>query len=211
VKFRRARRFWFVLAAGGAVVAIGSRLHRGWGATAEERAASLPGDEFIATPIYRSTRAITIDAPPESIWPWLVQMGMGRGGWYSYDKWVALVSSDSAESAQTIIPELQDLQLGDPVDLIKQMVFSVRQLDVNHALVLHADEHQVPMQPWVKTWAFVLRPQGDGSTRLVVRESSAWSMKYVGVLTAVTNWFWFFAARRQLINLKRLAESAATS
>ncbi|MDR2373321.1 MAG: hypothetical protein LBD77_04330 [Bifidobacteriaceae bacterium] len=203
------RRVWGV-GAGLAVVggiAIGARLHRGWGATADERAAPLPGDDLIANPVFESTRAITIQAAPDSVWPWLVQMGMGRGGWYSYDSWAALISSVPTASASRIIPKFQNLRLGDAVELGDRMVFQVKDLRPNRALVLHADEHQVPLQPWIKTWAFVLEPLEGGATRLLVRERSSWTRRWVGAATAVTGWIWFWATRRQLKNLKALVEA----
>ncbi|MDR0592837.1 MAG: hypothetical protein LBG60_06185 [Bifidobacteriaceae bacterium] len=207
MRLRSALRISAALAAVGAIT-VGSRLHRGWGATAAERAAPLPGDDLVRQPIFHSTRAITIEAAPEAVWPWIVQMGMGRGGWYSYDDWAGRVSSVSAVSASAVIPDLQDLKVGDAVDLIDRMVFRVQDLQPNRALVLHADEHQMPLQPWVKSWAFVLQPIEGGSTRLLVRERSVWRRKWVGLLTAFTNWAWFLATRRQLKNLKALAEAA---
>ncbi|MDR2347967.1 MAG: hypothetical protein LBD90_05005, partial [Bifidobacteriaceae bacterium] len=154
------------LAAAGAI-AVGSRLHRGWGASGEEQAAAMPGDDLVSNPIYRSTRAITIDAPPEAIWPWLVQMGMGRGGWYSNDRLLGLISPVSTQSAATIVEAYQDLKVGDPVDLILSMTFKVAELIPNEALVL-LGEKQVPLQPWRKSWVFVLRPLPGGATRLLV-------------------------------------------
>jgi hypothetical protein len=168
----------------------------------------LPGDDLIENPVFRSTRAITIEAPPEAVWPWLVQMGMGRAGWYSFDSWAAKVSTVPTTSASAVITHLQDLKVGDPIDLVDRMVFHVQDIQPNRALVLHADEHQVPLQPWIKTWAFVLEPLEGGSTRLIVRETSVWERKWIGVLTAITNWFWFFATRRQLKNLKALVEAS---
>jgi hypothetical protein len=206
----KPRTAWGIGAALGAIgaIVVGSRSHRGWGATREELAAPLPGDDSVLNPVFRSTRAITIEAPPEAVWPWLVQMGMGRAGWYSYDSWAAKFSSVPTVSATTILPHLQELKAGDPVDLINRMVFHVLDLQPNRALVLHADEHQMPLQPWVKSWSFALQPLEGGSTRLLVRELSRWDRKWVGFLTSFTNWVWFLATRRQLKNLKALVEAA---
>jgi hypothetical protein len=206
----KSRGAWGAGAALAAVAAvlIGASWHRRWGATPAEAAGPLPGDDLISQPVFQSTRAITIEAAPQAVWPWLVQMGMGRGGWYSYDWWLGKLSITPAVSAAAIIEDLQDLKVGDAVDLIDKMVFRVQDLRPNRALVLHADEHQIPLQPWVKSWAFVLEPLEGGATRLIVRERSAWDHKWIGFLTAFTNWLWFVANRRQLKNLKALAEAA---
>jgi hypothetical protein len=206
MKLRKAWCAGAVLIGAGAI-ALGSRLHRGWGATPEEQAAPLPGDELVPTPIFSSTRAITIQAPPAAVWPWVVQLGMGRAGWYSYDSWAARVSSVSTTSASTVIPDLQDLKVGDAVDLIDKIFFKVHDLQPDRALILLTD-YELPLQPWLKSWTFVLEPVEGGATRLLVRERSDWQRKWVGFLTAGTNWLWFFATRRLLKNLKALVEAA---
>jgi hypothetical protein len=193
--------------AAAAVVAVGARLHRGWGSTPEERVGPLPGDDLIPNPKFRSTRAITIDARPEAVWPWLVQMGAGRGGWYSYDTLAGLFSGPPTVSATSIVEPLQDLRVGDPVDLVDRMVFSVAELIPGEAMVLLADENQKPLQPWTKSWTFALKPVPGGATRLLVREVSAWDSALVGTATAFTGWLWFLATRRQLLNLKTLVET----
>jgi hypothetical protein len=88
--------------------------HSRWGATPAEVSATMPGDELVPKPKIISTRAITIDAPPRDVWPWLVQIGQGRGGFYSYDALENLVRCD-IHSSDRIIPQLQQL---DPGDLI---------------------------------------------------------------------------------------------
>jgi hypothetical protein len=196
------------LVAGASAVAIGARLHRTWGATAEEAAASLPGDGLIDPVSFRSTRAITIEAPPAAVWPWLAQMGMGRGGWYSYDGLLRLISPVPTDSAAEIVDGFQNLKAGDPVELIMTMVFRVAELVPNEALVLLADANQQPHQPWRKSWTFALRPLPGGATRLIVREISGWDSRLVGAATAVTGWLWFLGARRQLKNIKALAEAS---
>jgi hypothetical protein len=81
-----------------------------WGATDEELARALPGDELVTTPTFNATRAISIAAPPERVWPWLVQVGSRRAGWYSYD---LLDNLGHHRSTRRIIPELQQLTPGD--------------------------------------------------------------------------------------------------
>src|SRR2546428_8278858 len=87
--------------------------HLRWGATEEEVRRTLPGDEVVIDPTFDATRAITVEAPPEDIWPWIVQMGFGRAGWYSYD----LLDNFGRRSAKQIIPSLQDVQAGDVVPM----------------------------------------------------------------------------------------------
>ncbi|HEY7362445.1 MAG TPA: hypothetical protein VH642_16635, partial [Streptosporangiaceae bacterium] len=83
-----------------------------WGATPEEAARELPGDDLLASPDVIATRAITIDAPPAAVWPWLVQMGSGRGGVYTYD-WIENLFGLDMHSADRIVPEWQTMRVGD--------------------------------------------------------------------------------------------------
>ena len=85
------------------------RRHLRWGATNAELAGEMPGDEIVPNPSFSATRAITIDAPPEAVWPWLVQIGFGRAGFYSYD----LFDNAGRPSAETILPEYQSPKVGD--------------------------------------------------------------------------------------------------
>jgi hypothetical protein len=94
------------------------------------------------------------------------------------------------------------------VELILPMMFQVGEIVPNEYLLLVADENQQPLQPWVKTWVFALKPLEGGSTRLLVRETSAWSSWLVGAATACTGWLWFWGTRRQLKNIKALAEAS---
>ena len=90
--------------------------HQRWGATHEEVEAFWPGDEFIARPMVSSTHAVTIQAPLSKVWPWLVQIGQGRGGFYSYE-FVENAMGLRIENADRILPEWQNLQVGDVVPL----------------------------------------------------------------------------------------------
>lgn len=87
-----------------------------WGATVEEVEQPLPGDDLLAEPDIVATRAVWIDAPPKAIWPWLVQMGSGRGGAYTYD-WIENLLGLDMHSAKEILPEFQDLKVGDTCPL----------------------------------------------------------------------------------------------
>jgi hypothetical protein len=103
--------------------------HR-WGATDAEVRRAMPGDDRIPDAA-STTRAITIAAPAEQVWPWLVQLGYGRGGWYSYD-WI---DNDGQPSADRILPELQQLQVGDQILMLPEVGPRVREVDPNRFFV----------------------------------------------------------------------------
>jgi len=135
-----------------------------WGATDEEISRAMPGDlDHIGW-----TRAITIDAAPEQIWPWLVQWGQGRGGWYSYD-WLENLFGFDIHTADRILPEYQNLAVGDPVCMARGFCTShVTVLEPNRWLSWQAkDDKGNPV--W--TFTFGLFPVDASHTRLVVRES----------------------------------------
>jgi hypothetical protein len=151
----------------------------GWGASRQERHQPLPGDDLIPAR-WQTTRGITISASAEEIWPWLVQIGYGRGGWYSSDRLERRVGAgDFVEggSAKRIIPELQRLAVGDTVALSPAGGLTVEVLEPARALVLHyrmnlltaaqAHDGDPAILDW--TWAFVLTPVDETSCRLLVR------------------------------------------
>jgi hypothetical protein len=132
-----------------------------WGASAEEAAGSFPGDELLAEPDIVATRAITIGAPPSAVWPWLVQMGPGRAGAYTYD-WIENLFGLNMHSADRIHPEWQGLQVGEVVRSGEDKPgMRVEILEPERALVNRSEAGD-----WV--WAFVLVPE-NGSTRLISR------------------------------------------
>jgi hypothetical protein len=132
-----------------------------WGATDVEATREMPGDEFQPNAPLVSTRAITVDAPPEAIWPWLVQMGPGRGGAYTYD-WIENLFGLNMHSADDVLPEFQGLKVGDVMALGKKGPrMRVEILEPDNALVFRSED-----EAWV--WAFGLFPQ-EGGTRLVSR------------------------------------------
>ena len=102
-----------------------------WGATAEEVARSMPGDDLVPSPSFCATRAITIHGRPEDVWPWLVQIGYGRAGFYGYDLIENLGSSTGVRSAGSILPELQHPKTGDvlPISAVASLVFGSIQPD----------------------------------------------------------------------------------
>jgi hypothetical protein len=136
-----------------------------WGATADEATRTMPGDDLLADPDVQTTRAIRIDAAPEDVWPWVVQMGSSRGGAYTYD-WIENLLGLDMHSADEILPQFQDLAVGDVEPLGGGgPVMRVEILDPARAMVLRSEDGN-----WV--WAFGLQPDG-ASTRLVSRNRIA--------------------------------------
>ena len=134
---------------------------RNWGATPDDVAREMPGDDLLPDPHVLTTRAIHVDAPAGAVWPWLVQMGAGRAGAYTYD-WIENLLGLDMHSADEILPEFQHLHVGDELPISpKGVVLRVEVLDAERAMVLRSDDHH-----WV--WAFGLTPEGSG-TRLVSR------------------------------------------
>jgi hypothetical protein len=132
---------------------------------ADEASVPIPGDDLLAAPDLLTTRAIHIEAPPNLIWPWLVQMGPGRGGAYTYD-WIENLLGLDMHSADAIMPEYQDLKVGDAQRLgTGGPVLRVAVLEPERALVLHSEDGN-----WV--WAFALIPVVNG-TRLISRNRIA--------------------------------------
>jgi len=138
--------------------------YRKWGASVEEVSMPLPGDEQVANPRLDSTRAITIQAPAAEIWPWLVQMGQGRGGLYSYVKLENLAKCDM-HNADRIIPEYQHLDVGDKIRLSQDEnvpCFVVTAIEHGRAIILGGDDPPT-------SWGFILDPIDENSTRLIIR------------------------------------------
>ncbi len=134
-----------------------------WGTTPEELARVMPGDVLISNPTNTATGAVTVNAPPEDIWPWLVQMGTGRGGLYSYDWLDRLFGFLDRPSATRILPEFQQLRVGDEIPWGRDEL-TVSVLEPLRALALSLDAHGME---WV--WQFGLYPVDDQHTRLVDR------------------------------------------
>lgn len=130
--------------------------HMRWGATDAENLRSMPGDELIHG-AGQATRAISVAARPDEVWPWLVQLGYGKAGWYSYD-WI---DNDFQPSADRIIPEYQNLEVGDKILMMPEMGFVVRSIDEPNSIVSVLEDGST-------SWCLALYPQDD-STRLVSR------------------------------------------
>jgi hypothetical protein len=147
-------------------LSVGRRPCLTWGATSEETHRAMPGDEFLPNPDILTTRAVSISAPPSAIWPWLVQMGSGKGGVYTYD-WIENILGLRMHSADEILPQFQDRKVGDVEQLGPNGPrLRVENLDAEQAMVLHSEDGN-----WV--WAFCLYPSGESTTRLISRNRIA--------------------------------------
>lgn len=176
---------------------------RTWGATAEERERTMPGDPEGERPGYFTTRAITVNAPPDAIYPWLVQMGKGRGGLYSWDFLDRLFGFIDAPSAKVILPEFQDLKPGDEIPLGRGANFPVVDLRKDEFLLLGGEPE--PGMRW--TWTTALYPQPDGTTRLVTRNTGEWGKGWKAALVLnVIDLAAFVMTHRWLNVLKQRAE-----
>ena len=176
-----------------------------WGASPEEISASLPGDELVPSPRIHYTRALSINASPEQIYPWIVQLGADRGGMYSYTWFETNILRCKLINADRIHEEWQDVKVGDKVKMCPDEnmppAYVVAQMDPKQAIVLgHQDGDQ-----WVEVWQFVLVPQQDGTTRLVIRSRNA-----------AEGWFWniirpgeFIMMRGMMLGIKERAEGLA--
>jgi hypothetical protein len=178
---------------------------RQWGSTQLDLERSMRGDAGVVQPTYAATLAVTVNASPEHIWPWLMQLGYQRGGLYSYDWLDRLFGYLDRPSADTILPALQHLEAGDEIPMGRGPSFPVRALEPNRALVLGGESADVT---WV--WQFGLYPLDGNRTRLVSR-SQVRAPRTIGAwcFTRVIEPAAFLMTRRMLIGLKQRAESLA--
>lgn len=179
-----------------------------WGATDDERGMALPGDELIREPDLEATRAITVRASAVDVWPWIAQLGQGRGGFYSYEALENLVGCD-IQNADSVVPEWQTVAVGDEVRLYPEGGLAVAVVEPGEALVLRGG---VPMEdvqpPYDFSWAFVLRERGDGTTRLVVRERYAYTRRWTPLLAEPVELVSFVMSQKMMRGIRDRAEKA---
>jgi hypothetical protein len=190
-----------------------------WGATPYEVAAAMPGDELVPAPKLGYTRAVTITAPVENVWPWLVQIGHGRGGLYSFDPLENLVGCD-IHSADRILAEHQRLVVGDVVRMGPPgyPCFTVAQVDPPTTLVLLGADPAVGDSPAPEaagvtvgsTWQWQLSALAGDCTRVVVRQRLAYPRR-LSVLWHVIEPIAFVMERRMLLGLRQRAERPAAA
>jgi hypothetical protein len=192
--------------------------HMRWGTTRDEVTRPLPGDEIVPQPQYATTHAVTVHAPPDMVWPWLVQLGQGRGGFYSYD-WLENLFNLDIHNADEIRPELQELHVGDTVSLAPDgmLPMSVMVLQRERALVLAngnlrgsglARPGDYLRGEIAGSWAFVIYPLDAVTTRLIIRWRAAWQPSALASLinAAVLEPAHFIMERRMLLGIKERAE-----
>jgi hypothetical protein len=192
-------------------VALGPLLHRWrtrWNATTDEVKERLPGDEIVQSPTWTYTHAITILAPRAAVWPWLVQIGQGRGGYFSYEVLENLVGCD-IHNVLELRGELQQLRAGDSVRMhANGFGPSVSILDQERALVLGGPPDANRSQA---TWGFYLHQTDDGVTRLIERGRHVVGngiLAKLGCGPYLIDPVGFVMSRRMLKTIKRLAEAA---
>jgi len=188
--------------AGAAFVAGYRPWQQRWGATDAEVAATLPGDELLHRPEFHPTRAISIAAPPEDVWPWIVQIGYGRAGFYAYD----LLDNLGKPSADRVIPELQDLKIGDWIPMSP----TVNDMTAFRVVALEPVQWMLWSKP-DSTWCWRLEATEDRGTRLVsrIRMKYAWRSPMIPVSLFLMEVGDFFMNRRELQGIKRRAEAVA--
>jgi hypothetical protein len=198
---RWVRRIWRLAAGAGWLIAVYGMVvrpwHLRWGATEKEVRRPLPGDELVATPTVAGTRAITIAAPPGEVWPWLVQQGYGRAGWYAYS-----IDNDWRPSPWHLVPELQHLAVGEVMPTDATGGFTVVALEVERYWVgwIDTDAVQVSVVQQVE-------PVGDG-TRLLVRFRANFAPTMRSWLFGLTfDLGDFLFMRKEMIGIKQRAEA----
>jgi len=171
-----------------------------WGATDAELKRSMPGDEIVDKPSFNATRAVTIHAPSQNIYPWIVQMGVGRAGWYSYD----LLDNLGRRSAETILPEHQSIQAGDliPISPNGQQGMWVRSFRKNKWMLW-----------WDKkgdsTWVWEIHPAGENGFRLITRLRVKYRWFSSAILfNLLIEFFDILMMRKSMLGIKRRAEKA---
>ena len=176
------------------------RWHRTWGATPEEVASAMPGDDLLPHAQYRCTRAITVGAAPEEVWPWLVQVGVGRAGWYADD----LLDNFARPSAHRIIPELQDIHVGQRLPWIPhpsaRTAFVVAGFAAPEGLLWRSPN---------RTWAWRLVRLPDERTRLITRMHTLyeWHRPLTPLTVLLTEVADFPMMRRMLRGIRDRAET----
>lgn len=190
-----------------------------WGVEPGDANRALAGDDLVPEFIMGYTRSILIDAKPEQVWPWLVQLGQGRGGMYSYDGLENLVGCN-IHSANRIVPEHQNLQVGDLIRMGPHgyPCFRVAAIDPDRAMVLVGADNKTeikveyiaqPKQAYsMATWQFMLDPIGENQTRLFVRQRLTYTddMRWIWRITEPIG---FVMERKMLRGIKQRAERTA--
>jgi hypothetical protein len=179
-----------------------------WGATQHERTMPLSSDLLVPNPITQTTRAITINRPPAEVWPWIIQMGYHRAGWYNYDFVNRMMGAadfvDGSHSSNRIVPELQNLKVGDTVRLAPPIGYTVTQLVPNQLLVMHGQNTKEN-----HVWVYLLTEDQEGNTRLIVRHRDYYRGLISNIIYTIIDPGSFLMERKNLLGLKSRAERNA--
>jgi hypothetical protein len=171
-----------------------------WGATDAEVKRAMPGDEIVSKPSFNATRAVTIHAPAQNIYPWIVQMGVTRAGWYSYD----LLDNLGRRSAESLLPEYQNIQIGDLIPISP---------DGKQGMWVKYFRKNKWMLWWDKkgdtTWIWEIHPEGENQFRLITRIRVKSRLFSSAVLfNLLTEFFDILMMRKSMLGIKRRAEKS---
>jgi hypothetical protein len=190
--------------------------HVRWGATDREVERSLPGDDLVPDPKINTTHAVTIDAPVDKVWPWIAQLGRGRGGFYSYD-WIENLMGLDIHNADRVLPEYQDINVGDAIPFAEGFDVPVAIVEPQHALVVHGDTREAPpdvmkLQPgefFNVSWGWFVEPLDGDRTRLIERWRADYAPSYDVPMRAFMEPSAFVMQRKMLLGIKERAEALA--
>ena len=185
-----------------------------WGTVGTEATDPLPGDELIPTPKWSYTLGVTIEASPERVWPWIAQIGQGRGGFYTYQTLENMAGCRIRNTTQ-ILPDHQHPRVGEEIYLHPTAPpMRVEIVDPPHALVLFGSPADIASEEsWgISTWQFAVVPSSDGGSRFLTRGRSDYSPGWITRLAfgrfpieVIT----FVMSRKMMLEIKRLAERPA--
>ncbi|MFC1978644.1 SRPBCC family protein [Chloroflexota bacterium] len=195
---------------------------RKWGSTDEELSRELPGDDLIDNINYRITHAITIKAAPTDVWPWIVQLGQGRGGFYTYEL-LENIAGCKIRNADTIIPEFQDIAVGDKVMMHPTMApLIVIAIDPGKSLTTrlryNIENYETidtsePLPPKYHdgTWLFYIEETPEGGTRLITRVTHVWNQSKMNTfLFGLMGISELVMSRKMLKGIRKRAEKASS-
>jgi len=171
-----------------------------WGATDAEIKRSMPGDEIVGKPSFNATRAVTIHAPAQNIYPWIVQMGVTRAGWYSYD----LLDNLGRRSAESILPEHQNIQVGDLIPLSPdgKQGMRVKYFRKNKWMLWWDEKGDT-------SWVWEIHPEGEGSARLITRVRVKYRFFSPAILfNLLIEFFDILMMRKSMLGIKKRAENS---
>ncbi len=185
--------------------------HLRWGATTAETKRALPGDAFVSNPKQTATRAITIKKPVAEVWPWLVQIGQGRGGFYSYDTLENLIGCD-IHNADRILPEFQQLAVGDKVRLGKEgyPFYTVAAIEPKKYLLLRGGDPEEESPSVEDFWLFYLDKIDSHTTRLIARNQRDYQPSVANFIIwqVITEPLHFLMEQKMLRGIKQRVEAA---